>query len=155
MQTFFLIANLANYVLELSLFLAACLAVWRWGGPAVRLAGVINVVAWVVTTPANLAPLPEMLQAYLVCTLDLLTAAAFLYVAARYNNLWIAVTVLAEGVQTCIDLVYLGEGSSLGRIHHLLLGATDSAFTCAIQIAIIGAARADRSRLAPNPPLRV
>lgn len=156
MERIFLIANIANYGVEVSLFLLATAAAWRWGGRAARLAALVNLAAWAATTPANLLPIPEMRQAYLVCALDLITAAAFLYVAARFNSLWIAVAVLAEGVQTCVDLVYLGEGSSLGRMNHFLMGAADSVLTYVIQIAIICAALGDRRRrLAPEAAVRV
>ncbi len=156
MERIFLIANIANYGVEVALFLLATAAAWRWGGPAARMAALVNLFAWLVTTPANLLPIPETPQAYLVCTLDLITAAAFLCVAATFNSLWIAVAVLAEGVQTCVDLVYLGEGSSLGRMNHFLMGAADSVLTYVIQVAIICAALGDRRRrLAPEAPLRV
>jgi len=155
MNTFFLAANLANYAAEFLLFLAASVAAWRWGGPAARAGALVNLAAWLLTTPANFLPIGETQQMYLVCALDLLAAAGFLFVAARYNSLWIATAVLAEGVQTCVDVVYVGEGSSLDRIHHFLVGATDSAFTWAIQIAILGAALADRRRLASGASVRV
>ncbi len=114
MERICLIANIANYGVEVALFLLATAAAWRWGGPAARMAALVNLFAWLVTTPANLLPIPETPQAYLVCTLDLITAAAFLCVAATFNSLWIAVAVLAEGVETLDEVETLqGMGCRL------------------------------------------
>ena len=155
MEHAFLIANWANYLLQ-ALFVALVLAASRrWGAPAARLAALVNVAAGTVTSGFGLLPLPETVAVWVVCALDLMTAAAFLYVAGRYNSLWITAAVLAQGVQAGIDVIYIGQGSGFDRIHHFLFGAVENIFTYAIQAAILGAVLADRRRLAHEGAVRV
>lgn len=155
MEQIFLIANWANYLLQGALVAMIWLAARRWGGSTAKLAALINVPAWTAVTVFGFLPLTETRAMAVGCSFDLLTAAAFLYVAVRDNSPWISVAVLAQGVQTAIDVIYVGQGSSFDRIHHFLLGAVENLFTYAIQVAIIGAVLADRRRLALQAPVRV
>jgi hypothetical protein len=155
MEQLFLYSNIANVLAQLLLVVTSTLAARRWGGPAARFAALVNAVIWPLTTCFGLLPVPDAPAVRVACSLDLLAAAGFLYAAARYNSLWIGVAVLAQGVQTAIDVIYIGDGSSFDRIHHFIIGATQNLFTYAIQIAILGAALADRRRLALQTPVRV
>ena len=146
MEHLYLIANWADYAAELLLMVAATVAAVRWGGPAARIAAAVNVIACVLTTPAALMPGDETLRMWVICGLYILTAAGFLYAAARFNSLWISIAVLAQGTQLGIDVFFIGQASSFDRLHHFLLGAAENAFTWVIQIAILGAALADRRR---------
>jgi len=155
MNQLFLIANWADFLGQTALMAAATVAALRWGGPAARLAAAVNVVAFAVTTPAGFLSAEDAVRMWVVCGLDLLAAAGFLYAAARYNSLWIGVAVLAQGIQAAVDVIYFGHGSSFTRVHHFLFGAVENAFTWAIQFAILGAALADRRRLALQGAVRV
>ena len=146
MDRLYLIANWTDFVGQVSLLIAVTMAARRWGGSAARTAALVNVVAFLVTNPASFLPLGEAERMWMICSLDLLAGAGFLYAAARYNSLWISVAVLAQGIQTGIDVIFIGQGSSFDRVHHFYLGAAENAFTWAIQIAILAAALADRRR---------
>ncbi len=146
MDHFYLIANWADYAAELLLLVLSCVAAERWGAPAARIAAVVNLVSCILTTPVAFLITDETVRMWVTCSLDILTAAGFLYAAARYNSLWISVAVLAQGIQTGLDVIFIGQGSSFDRVHHFYLGAAENAFTWAIQIAILGAALADRRR---------
>jgi len=154
-EQIFLIANWIDFIAQILLMAAASVAAWRWGRQGVRIAAAVNVFAFVLTSPVVLLPFGDQGRMWLTCSLDLLAAAGFLYAAARYNSLWIGVAVLAQGVQAAIDVIYVGQGSSFTRIHHFMFGAVENAFTYVIQIAILGAALADRRRLALQAPVRV
>lgn len=145
-ERLFLIANCLDFAAQIALMVMATLAARRWGGQATRIAAVVNVIAFALTTPAGLLPLPDAERMVTVCSLDLLTAAGFLYAAARYNSLWISVSVLAQGIQAAIDMIYVEQGASFDRLHHFMIGAAANAFTYAIQAGILGAALTDRRR---------
>lgn len=155
MDHLFLIANWANYVAQAIFVAAVTVTAWRSSDPGVRFACRVNLVFWPVTTVFSLLPVPEAPAMWVVCALDLGAAGGFLYAAARYNSLWISAAVLAQGVQTAVDVIYIGQGSSFDRLHHFMFGAMDNLFTYVIQAAILGAALAARRRLALRGAVRV
>jgi hypothetical protein len=155
MESVFLIANGANYLAQLLLVVGATLAALSWGGPAARVAALVNAVIWPLTTCFGLLQIPATPATWIACALDLSAGAGFLYAAARYNSLWISVSVLAQGIQAAVDVIYIEQGASFDRLHHFMIGAAANAFTYAIQAGILGAALTDRRRLALQAPVRV
>lgn len=155
MDSWFLFANVANYLVQGLLVAAGMGLARRWGGPAARLAALVNAVVWPLTVTFGVLPIPDTPAVWISVTLDLAAGAGFLYSAARFNSLWISVAVLAQGVQAGIDVIYVGDGASFDRVHHFMIGVGQNIFTYVIQVCILGAALADRRRLALQAPVRV
>jgi hypothetical protein len=136
---------------------AAAVSLYAWvkGGRAARAAGVINALAWPVGTVTKMIIEPVALQLAIACTQDALVAVGLLYLSFRYNSLWLGVGVIAQGLQLALDYVYVSQRAEFAQLNRFMLGAVLNGLTYVILISILGAAVAERRRLALQGPVRV
>ena len=132
-----LIIDFALYAVFLGVMLGVCLLAWFKGRPADKY-GALVFLASVGATMAlefgtgSLNPLvPELF-------FDGLEAAGFLFLAVRYNNLWLGAAMIAKGLQLALHATHLTDTQdpALGRIN--LYAASLTLISFIILMIILG-----------------
>lgn len=147
--------DLANTFFQAVLAAAVTAYALARGGPEVRGAAIVNAVGWIVGWAGNYLVKPVGVHLAVTCTQDVLVAAAFLYFAVRYNSLWLAIGLIAQGVQLALDFISVTEWDGFSLPVRFIWGVVLNSLTDVMQISILGAAIAARRRLALAGPVRV
>jgi hypothetical protein len=133
-----LIWDIAIYGLFLGSVIGICGFAWWKGRPAEKYGALLYVLSLAATMvlefgAGSLKPIvPELF-------FDGLAAIGFLYLAIRYNNLWLGAAMMLNGVQLALHATRLTETSEAGvsgSINIYALGLTLVSF--AILLVILG-----------------
>ena len=89
-----------------AVLLAILLAAHFKGGSAERFGAFLVLIASIATMLAHLWA-PEFIQAYVLLTIDALTAVGFLVLALRFTSAWLGGAVLLLAVQFSLHAYYL------------------------------------------------
>ncbi len=155
MHPYLAILEVANFWIQAAFTAAVSAYAITRGGDGPRGAAVVNLIGWSVGWAANYLMKLGGPQLLVICAADALVAAGFLYFAVRYNSLWLAVGVIAQGVQLALDYITLIEWHGLGLPARVLWNVALNGLTDVIQISVLGAAIAGRRRLALHGAVRV
>ena len=94
--------------------IATAVFAWFKGDPAGRWGAVTNLVGYASITVIQLAGMREPLVPMVWA--DLLIAVGFLWLAIRYNSLWLGVTMMLQGVEFAIHTLFLVSSGPQPRI---------------------------------------
>ena len=134
----------ARFIVVLTLFAAffgglviVCILAWLKGRPAERYAATYYLVSVAGTTVLELITgkatpaVPELF-------LDASVAICFLWLAIRYNNLWLGGAMMVKGLQLALHSIHLTDGSdpSFGGVNLYAAGLSLISF---VIVVIIGA----------------
>jgi hypothetical protein len=118
--------------------IATAVFAWFKGDPAVRWGAVINLVGYASITMIQLAG-TESLSVPMVWA-DLLIAVGFLWLAIRYNSLWLGVTMMLQGAEFAIHTLYLVSSGPQPRIFGLKAYALgENLVSLSIILTLVGA----------------
>jgi hypothetical protein len=117
---------------------ATALFAWFKGDLAVRYGAAINFLGYISITAVQLAgwqhPLVPMVWA------DLLIACGFLWLAVRYNSLWLGAAMIMQGIEFAIHTLVLTSPESQPRIFGLRAYALgENLISLGIILTLVGA----------------
>jgi hypothetical protein len=125
------------------------------GGPKVRGAAIVNAIGWIVGGFAAYQIKPMGLHLVVTCASDAVVAVGLLYFTLKYDSPWLSLGVVAQGLQLALDSFVTTHWREFALVQRVMLGALLNGLTAMIQISILGAAIAERRRLALAGPVRV
>lgn len=129
--------------------LGVCLVGWLKGGPGARAASLAFGIGWIGWGVVSLAA--PSLNAQLLPALlwDIWVALAFLYLAIRYNSLWIGAAMIAQGFQLGFRALDVILPEARHSVVHLSLVVAINSLNLVMMAMLVGAALAER-----RPPSR-
>lgn len=126
---------------------AVCLVGWLKGGSAARAASLAFGIGWIGWSVVSLAAPNLNDQLFPALLWDIWVALAFLYLAIRYNSLWIGAAMIAQGFQLGFRALDVILPEARHSIVHLSLVVAINALNLAMMAMLIGATLTERGRL--------
>jgi hypothetical protein len=132
-----LVLNWTVVILGNGLLVGSCVFAWLNGRPAERYGALVYFVSALLDLPIILIThktLPIEQELFI----DGLAAVGFLFLAVRYNSLWLGAVMMLKGVQLALHASHLTEGADLhiGKMNVYAVALDAVAFL--ISMALIG-----------------